>query len=144
MKFHRIITRQNALAALLLAGAACTFAGPDVAGWLRGRLGYVLAPLGDGVMYMAARAKRNASDMGLRAISPDEAAAFTKRFEEQWQARNELTMKYFDADKDGKLSETEQAAARKAIEFAEERVRLMRDTFAGPDREGPRRPGRAR
>lgn len=56
-------------------------------------------------------------------ISAEEEAAAIKRICEEYQARNELVLKYFDENEDGKLDEAEQAAAKKAMAFAEEGVR---------------------
>lgn len=81
MRLRRILTRQSVLGALLLAAAACTFAGPGVAGWLRHRVSYVLAPLGDGAMYLASSARHHADQVGTRAISPQQAAQLMEEIE---------------------------------------------------------------
>jgi cell shape-determining protein MreC len=74
-----MISRRAVLTVLLLAATASTFAGSGVSNWLRSRVSYVLAPLGDGAMYVATSAQDHASSRTGRAISPARA----KQLEEQ-------------------------------------------------------------
>ena len=56
-------------------------------------------------------------------ISADEETAAIERMAEESKARNAVVLKYYDEDGDGTLSAGEQAAAKKAMEFAEEGLR---------------------
>ena len=61
------------LAGLLAAAGGCSLLGPGFSAWLRGLVGPVLAPLGEGGMYLTTTIERRTERLGQRAVSPGEA-----------------------------------------------------------------------
>jgi len=79
MKIRLRYTRKALLAVLLAASAVLALLGPGPSGWLRGVAQVVLAPLGDGGMYLTTAFESHASESAMRPISPAEA----KRYQEE-------------------------------------------------------------
>ena len=73
MKLPTKLTKRWITAALLAGAAVVALLGPEFSGRLRGLTGCVLAPFGDGGMYLATAIKSRANDMGRRGLSPAEA-----------------------------------------------------------------------
>ncbi len=73
MKVHLKLTRRWLLVGLLLAAAVMALLGPGFASTVRGTLATVLAPFGDGGMYLATALQGRLDRLHQRGISPEEA-----------------------------------------------------------------------
>jgi len=82
MKYLRRLSRNWLLAGMLLAAAIIAILGPTTSERIRGAANSVLAPFGDGGMYLTTSLRQQAGYLGRRAISPVEARRLAEKIEE--------------------------------------------------------------
>jgi len=73
MRLHGKSAASWVLTAMLAAAGLCALLGPGFSGRLRSAVGSVLAPLGDGGMYLATSVESRGETIGQRGLSPQEA-----------------------------------------------------------------------